>query len=78
MHVGHWIPTFELLAPSVVMPVPSKEKPPIPERKPIPSTLKYAFLGEGESYPAVISFSLYEGQEESFLQVLKKHRKALG
>ncbi|GFY90912.1 hypothetical protein Acr_07g0011080 [Actinidia rufa] len=47
LHVGHWTPTFEPLAPSVVKPVSSEEKPPIPERKPLPSTLKYAFLGEG-------------------------------
>ena len=26
MHVGHWTPTFELLAPSAVKPVPSKEQ----------------------------------------------------
>ncbi|GFZ12049.1 hypothetical protein Acr_23g0004340 [Actinidia rufa] len=78
MHVGHWTPTFEPLAPSVVKPIPSEEKPPILERKPLPSTLKYAFLGEGESYPVVISSSLTEGQEESLLKVLKRHRKSLG
>ncbi|GFZ06767.1 hypothetical protein Acr_18g0009370 [Actinidia rufa] len=78
MHVGHWTPTFEPLAPSVVKPVPSEEKPPIPKIKPLPFTLKYAFLGEGESYPVVISSSLTEGQEESLLKVLKSHRKSLG
>ncbi|GFS42481.1 hypothetical protein Acr_00g0080060 [Actinidia rufa] len=41
LHVGHWTPTFEPLASSVVKPVPSEEKPPIPERKPLPSTLKF-------------------------------------
>ncbi|GFS34255.1 hypothetical protein Acr_00g0032950 [Actinidia rufa] len=35
LHVGHWTPTFEPLAPSVVKPVSSEEKPPIPERKPL-------------------------------------------
>ncbi|GFY82625.1 hypothetical protein Acr_02g0008650 [Actinidia rufa] len=78
LHVGHWIPTFEPLAPSVVKPVSSEEKPPISERKPLPSTLKYAFLGEGESYPVVISSSLTEGQEESLLKILKRHKKSLG
>ena len=78
MHVGHWTPTFEPLIPSAIKPIPSEQNPPIPERKPLPSTLKYAFLGEGESYPVVISSSLSEGQEESVLKVLKSHRKALG
>ncbi|GFZ02210.1 hypothetical protein Acr_15g0008180 [Actinidia rufa] len=61
-----------------IKPVSSEVKPPIPERKPLPSTLKYAFLGEGESYPVVISSSLTEGQEVSLLQILKGHRKSLG
>ncbi|GFY91099.1 hypothetical protein Acr_07g0012950 [Actinidia rufa] len=78
MHVDHWTPTFEPLISSVIKSVPSEENPPIPEQKPLPSTLKYAFLGEGESYPVVISYSLLEGQEESLLKVLRKHRKALG
>ena len=78
IHVGHWTPTFEPIAPSVVKPVPSEEKTQILERKPLLFTIKYAFLGEGESYPVVISFSLSKGQEESLLKVLKKHRKALG
>ncbi|GFZ19874.1 hypothetical protein Acr_28g0005790 [Actinidia rufa] len=65
MHVGHWTPTFEPLASSVVKPVPSEEKLPISERKPLPSTLKYAFLGEGESYSVVISSSLTEGKLQS-------------
>ena len=78
MYVGHLIPTFESFALSVVKPVSSEEKPPIQERKPLPSTLKYAFLGEGELYLVVISSSLSKGQEESLLKVLKKHKKALG
>ena len=61
MHVGHWTPNFEPLVPSVVRPVSSEEKPLILKRKPIQSTLKYAFLGEGESYPVVISSCLSEG-----------------
>ncbi|GFZ21903.1 hypothetical protein Acr_29g0010650 [Actinidia rufa] len=78
MHVGHWTPTFEPLTPRAIKPIPSKEQPPISERKPLPSTLKYAFLRDGESYPVVISFSLSEDQEESLLKVLRTHRKALG
>ena len=72
MHMGHWIPTFEPLAPSIVKLVPFEVKPLILERKSLPSTFKYAFLEEGESYPVVISSSLSEGQKESLLKVLKK------
>ena len=60
MHVGHWTPTFKYFASSVVKPVPSEEKSPISERNPLPSTLKYAFLGKNESYPMVISSGLTE------------------
>ena len=69
MHVGYWTPTFETFALSVVKPVPSEEQSLIPERKPLPSTLKYAFLEEGESYPVVISSSLSEDQEASLLKM---------
>ena len=69
---------FEPLTPSAIKPIPSEEQPLIPEKKPLPSTLKYAFLGEGESYSVVISSSLSEGQKISLLKVLKKHKKALG
>ena len=78
MHVGHWTPTFEPLTLSAIKPIHSEEQPPILERKPLPSTLKYAFLGEDELYHVVISSSLFEGQKESLLKVFKKYRKALG
>ena len=50
----------------------------MPDRKPFPSTFKYIFLDEGESYPVVISSSLMEAQESSLLEVLKKYHKAIG
>ena len=78
LHVGQWTPSFEPLHPSAEKPIPSEEKPPIPERKPLPSNLKYAFLGGGESYSVVISSSLSGSQEEGLLTLLRKHRKALG
>ncbi|GFY90908.1 hypothetical protein Acr_07g0011040 [Actinidia rufa] len=43
LHVGHWTPTFEPLAPSVAKPISSEEKPPIPKRKPLPSTLNFTW-----------------------------------
>ncbi|XP_052211219.1 uncharacterized protein LOC127814034, partial [Diospyros lotus] len=49
-----------------------------PERKPLPSDLKYVFLGEGEAFPVVISSSLTPQQEQQLIEVLKAHRKSLG
>lgn len=58
MSVGQWTPIFEPLAPSNVKSVPSEIQAPTPERKPLPCELKYAFLGEGEAYPVVMSSTL--------------------
>ncbi|GFS36333.1 hypothetical protein Acr_00g0045420 [Actinidia rufa] len=41
------------------------------------SSKRHILVILGESYPIVISSSLTEGQEESLLKVLKKHRKSL-
>ena len=71
-------PTFEPLTSNPIKPQPSELEASIPDRKPLPSTLKYVFLGKVESYPVVISSSLPEVQEKSLLVVLKKHRKATG
>ena len=78
MATGQWTPTFEPLTPNPVKPQPSELEAPKPDRKLLPSTLKYAFLGKGETYPVVISSSLTEAQEKCLLEVLKKHRKAIG
>ena len=48
MSVGQWTPTFEPLIPNPIKPQPSELEAPIPERKPLPSSLKYAFLGKGD------------------------------
>jgi hypothetical protein len=48
-----------------------------PERKTLPSDLKYAFLGEDESYPIVISSKVSIEQEQDLLRVVRKHKKAI-
>ena len=73
MAMGQWTPIFGTLTPNPIKPHPSELEAPTPERKPLPSTLKYAFLGKGESYPVVISSSLTEAQEASLLEVLTMH-----
>ena len=48
------------------------------ELKPLPDTLKYAYLDENKIYPVIISANLLEQEEEKLLKTLKKHRAAIG
>ena len=45
--------------------------------KPLPSSLKYAFLDPHEKFPVIISSSLDSDQEMVLLNVLRQHRSAL-
>ncbi|CAN6579848.1 unnamed protein product [Malus baccata var. baccata] len=63
--------------------VPSKSPPsitaaPTLNLKPLPSHLKYAFLGAAETLPVIISAYLSEVEEEKLLRVLRRHRMAIG
>ncbi|XLR22070.1 hypothetical protein S83_049970, partial [Arachis hypogaea] len=59
--------------------IPQEEdKPPKPELKPLPPSLKYAFLGEGDTFPVIISSALDSQEEEALIQVLRTHKTALG
>ena len=60
------------MGPSTVQP------PPTPELKPLPATLKYAYLEDKEKFIVIISVSHAAKQEEKLLLVLKKHKKAIG
>ena len=55
-----------------------KEEPPKLELKPLPPTLKYAFLGVDCTYPVIISAKLTKLEEEKLLRVLREHKKAIG
>ncbi|XVF47618.1 hypothetical protein PTKIN_Ptkin03bG0124400 [Pterospermum kingtungense] len=61
--MGTWIPKFEELPQQTKMPVPSSVQPPKLELKPLPSELKYSFLGENETFPIIISSKLDSTQE---------------
>ena len=69
---------FESLGEGVKTPVPSIEKPPKMEQKPLPSHLKYAYLGVESTLPVIISASLNVLEEEKLLRVLRDHKQALG
>ena len=47
------------------------------ELKPLPDTLKYAFLGDSETLPVIFSSHLDKDQEGKLLDVLSEHKKAL-
>ncbi|KAM1439859.1 hypothetical protein ACFXTO_013670 [Malus domestica] len=57
--------------------LPSIIQAPILELKPLPSHLKYIFLGENETLPAIISSSLTAQEEEKLLRVLKEFKSAI-
>ncbi|MDV3193958.1 MAG: hypothetical protein Q8835_02795 [Sweet potato little leaf phytoplasma] len=52
--------------------------PPALELKPLPTRLKYKFLGERGSLPVIISSKLNLTQEKLLMQVLKRHEGAIG
>ncbi|CAN6552261.1 unnamed protein product [Malus baccata var. baccata] len=71
-------PNFESIPISTNKLLPSIVQAPILDLKPLPSHLKYIFLGENETLPAIISSSLTEQEEEKLVQVLKEFKSALG
>ena len=72
-----WAPKFEPLPPIEDRALPSEEIPPKLELKPLPSHLKYAFLGVEETFPVIISSSLELDQENKLFEILRTHRTAL-
>ena len=78
LEVNGWAPKFEPLPPNEDRALPSEERPPKLELKPLPTHLKYAFLGEEETFPVIISSSLELNQENQLLEILRTHRTALG
>lgn len=71
-------PMFEQLGDPPPKVLPSYVQPPKPELKPLPDTLKYAFLKGNDTYPVVISSSLEEDQERKLLDLLREHMGAIG
>ena len=76
--VNGWVPKFEPLSAIEDKALRSEERPPKLELKPLPSHLKYAFLGAKETFPVIISSSLEMDQENQLLEILRTHRTALG
>ncbi|KAM1837494.1 hypothetical protein ACFX14_019295 [Malus domestica] len=58
--------------------LPSIVQPPTLELKPLPSHLKYVFLGKDQTLPVIISSSLTAQEEDKLIRVLKEHKFAIG
>ncbi|XP_015940047.1 uncharacterized protein LOC107465581 [Arachis duranensis] len=48
------------------------------ELKPLPSHLKYAFLGDNQKFPVIIASELSSQEKEKLLEVLRSHKKEIG
>ena len=69
---------YEPLSENTQTPVPSFEQPPKMEQKPLPSHLRYAYLGDASTLPVIISTSLKAAEEDKLLRELRDHKDALG
>ncbi|XP_004289020.1 PREDICTED: uncharacterized protein LOC101300186 [Fragaria vesca subsp. vesca] len=58
--------------------LPSIIQAPKLDLKVLPEHLKYVYLGENETLPVIISSSLEKEQEERLIEVLKRHKMAIG
>ena len=72
-----WKPQIEKLVPTGTQSLPSQVRPPKPELKTLPSNLRYAYLGEDDTYPVVISSHLDKDQDIQLLNLLKQHKDAI-
>ena len=53
-------------------------QPPLPELKPLPPGLKYAFLHDNRATPVVINDKLTESETRRLVAVLEKYRSVIG
>ena len=56
----------------------NREEAPKLELKTLPPSLKYAYLGDNDTYTLIINSSLSKGQEEKLIQVLIQNKDAIG
>ena len=78
MEANGWAPIFEKFPPIEDRVLPSEEKPPKLELKPLPSHLNYVFIGVEETFPVIISSSLESDQENKLLKILRTHKTTIG
>ncbi|XP_016199803.1 uncharacterized protein LOC107640818 [Arachis ipaensis] len=73
-------PLQESIEDSIMLDKASKREMEAPklELKTMPPSLKYAYLGDNDTYPVIINSSLNEDQEEELINVLRQHKDAIG
>jgi hypothetical protein len=54
------------------------KKDPVFDLKPLPDDLKYAYIDDNKIYHVIISSKLSGKEEERLLEILRKHRGAMG
>ena len=65
-------------AESSLLPPEIPDEVPKLDLKPLPSSLRYEFLGDNKTYPVIVNYALNFKQTEKLLTLLQKHRGALG
>ncbi|XP_026398776.1 uncharacterized protein LOC113294604 [Papaver somniferum] len=76
--LGEMEPTRITLQEPIDKPFPSSVKAPTLELNPLPDTLKYVFLGNENTLPAIIAPDLERDQESILVSVLREHKNAIG
>ncbi|XP_060974665.1 uncharacterized protein LOC133039746 [Cannabis sativa] len=71
-------PRFEELPGEREKPKPSTEEVPTVKLAQLPEGLKHVFLGDGDTFPVIISSKLDPSQEMQLVKLLKKHKPAIG
>jgi hypothetical protein len=54
------------------------KKDPVFDLKPLPDDLKYSYIDDKKIYPVIISSKISGKEEERLLEILRKHRGAMG
>ncbi|XP_070664544.1 uncharacterized protein [Malus domestica] len=75
-HVGK-LSNFESIPVSTDKTFPSVIQAPTLELKPLPSHLKYVYLGEQETLPVIVSSFLTTQEEEKLVRVLKEFKSVI-
>ncbi|XP_062006012.1 uncharacterized protein LOC133723212 [Rosa rugosa] len=77
-HIVGKVPIPLSIQLSTNKPVPSVIQAPTLELKPLPDHLKYAFLGDNDTLLVIVSSKLTVEQEGKLVDVLRKHKTAIG